>query len=108
MKLSLIAVLFFTGCGLYMPQSNKIIIEVRSDEAYYAGFFRACEMIAKNQVHGIYQEVGNTELDPTDQCLAMVQQMMDWDAASHYSKGWPGMYPLWMENQSKWVMKTPH
>jgi hypothetical protein len=108
MKLILISVIFFTGCSIYTPQIDKVIIQVRSDEAYYAGFFRACEMIVSEQIEGVYSQVNDMELDPSDQCLSMVQQMMDWDAARYYSKSWPGMYPLWMENRTSRVMRNPH
>ncbi|MBV7326770.1 hypothetical protein KFU94_00630 [Chloroflexi bacterium TSY] len=64
----------------------------------YAGFFRACEMLSSQQIEGRYSYVKSsrevTGLEPTDQCLQMVQRMMDLDAARHYSRNWPGMLPL--------------
>ena len=87
-----------SGCSLYMPVEGKVIVEVRHDEAYYAGFFRACEILSSQQVEGIYIQVDSalntTGLESKDQCLQMVQQMMDLNAARHYSRNWLGMQPL--------------
>ena len=105
-----------SGCSLYMPVEGKVIVEVRHDEAYYAGFFRACEILVSQQVEGVYIQVDSsfntTGLEPEDQCLQMVQQMMDLNAARYYSRNWPGMQPLapgnhqWSQNEL--MMALPH
>ncbi|MBV7332917.1 hypothetical protein KFU94_32765 [Chloroflexi bacterium TSY] len=86
------------GCSFYVPKQGKVIVEVRHDEAYYAGFFRACEILHSQHFEGHYIQVksrrNTTGFKPTDQCLQMVQEMMDLNAASTYSRNWPGMQPL--------------
>jgi len=97
-RLIIIVTILLCGCSFYVPSGGRAVVEIQSDESYYAGFFRACEMLISKQVEGVYIQVDSkfdtAELDHTDQCLHMVQQMMDVNAARHYSRNWPGMLPL--------------
>ncbi|MBV7335317.1 hypothetical protein KFU94_45170 [Chloroflexi bacterium TSY] len=79
---------------MYVPKQGTVIFEMRTEEAYYAGFFRACELILRRQTEGLYAYVSTTDLQATDQCTQMVQYMIDHNAAHHYSRNWPGIERL--------------
>lgn len=99
------------GCTFYTPSRNVMVVQMRHDEAYYAGFFRACEMIIQVNSEGIYSYVqSRTNMLPRDQCAQLTQMMIDANAAHHYSHGWPGMdkLSLRMQTAAREVIEMPH
>ena len=106
-----LAFVLLSGCAFYTPSSDVITVQVRSDEAYYAGFFRACEILSNRQVEGIYIQVSeHANLESEDQCLQLTQQMIDHNAASSYSNNWPGMTQLSLKLQNTLIdiVYAPH
>ena len=82
----LIATIVTASC-----KAPPLEIQYKHDASYYAGAFRACEIVMKRVGVAGYIEVdGDMTMQPADYCRHLVMSLMDADAHTLYSRNWPG------------------